>query len=249
VEVRLPRRYENPPANEAICELRLAKDSAWDLTIPGRVFEKVQSRFPIRKQQQVQTVEIRPDFQPSEPQVDVSDQLWLLSEDEKSFVRLGPRSVSVHRLAPYPGWEKYFPDIELTEAALVDILGILDLERIGLRYVNRISIPAPTVDLEKYFQFRLELGESLPQETNALIVGAVCGFDGDVCRVQLADTPADGEDMTAFILDLDYWRIAPPVEIEVLAWVGTAHTRVEELFEGSISDPLRELFGVVSDGS
>ncbi len=223
----MSRQYKDAPVEEAICEFRLAKDSAWDLTIPGRVFEKVESRFPIPRQQQMRRVEIRPDLEAAEPQVDVSDQLWLLSRDEKSFVRLGPRSVSVHRLAPYPGWEQYLPDIELALSALVALLGTPNLERLGLRYLNKISIPGNRIDLADYFDFRLELGNRLPQDTDALIVGAVFNFGDDVCRLQLANTPADDPNASAFILDLDYWRISPPADSNVIEWVGTAHGRVD----------------------
>jgi len=213
--------------------------------VPGRVFDEVRQRFPLPKQQQTKRIEIRPYTGATEPKVDVSDELWLVAPDDKSFVRLGPRMISVHRLAPYQSWEEFKPDIALTWGALGKILGEVLLERVGLRYVNRIAIPHPTIDLENYFEFRLELGEQLPQETNALIVGAAFAFDQDTCRVQLADTVADSANESAFILDFDYWRLGPSQDFDMMGWLERAHTQVEDLFEGSISSSLRELFGEI----
>lgn len=245
----MPRLYARPPIQEAICELRLATDSSWDLTVPGRVYEKVGSRFPKPQQQQIQRIEIQPSIGASEPKVDVSDQLRLLTDDERTFVRLAPRSVSIHRLAPYESWEEFRPDIAITVEAVTEVVQDLSLERVGLRYINRIVIPSPTIDLEDFFEFRLELGDNLPQETNSLIVGAVFGLDEDVCRLQLADSVPESPGECAFSLDLDYSKTSPPDDFDVMSWVEHAHSQVETMFEGSIRQPLRDIFGVADDAA
>jgi uncharacterized protein (TIGR04255 family) len=66
----------------------------------------------------------------------------------------------------------------------------------------------------------------------------------DRCRVQLAPTPSSEEGKTVFILELEYFlahagRVAAT---DALAWVEEAHSRVEEVFEGCITDNLRRLF-------
>lgn len=241
----MPHLYSSPPVQEAICELRLAANSAWDLTVPGRIFDEVRQRFPLPMQQHTKHIEIRPYTGAAEPQVDVSNELRLVAADDKSFVRLGPRLISVHRLAPYQGWEKFKPDIALTWTALRSILDEVLLERVGLRYVNRIAIPLPEIDLADYFDFRLELGEGLPQETNALIVGAAFSFNQDSCRAQLADTVPDSPNESAFLLDFDYWRLGPTLDLDMTEWLEQAHSQIEDLFEGAIRPPLREVFGEI----
>jgi uncharacterized protein (TIGR04255 family) len=51
----------------------------------------------------------------------------------------------------------------------------------------------------------------------------------------------------SFRLDIEYF-LAKPRAVEVadaIAWVEEAHSRVEEVFEGCITDKLREMFGVL----
>ena len=69
--------------------------------------------------------------------------------------------------------------------------------------------------------------------------------DRDHCKVQLNTGVPDQKGKTAFILDLDYYSNKPQ-EIEpenALEWIETAHQKVESIFEGCISDPLRKIFG------
>jgi uncharacterized protein (TIGR04255 family) len=129
---------------------------------------------------------------------------------------------------------------------LNDILEVKVLERIGLRYINRIELPASKVELGEYFEFYPFVGPNLPQNMESFILGSEFSYaEGrDRCRVQLAPVPASSGGITAFILDIDYFLAQPEaVKVsEVLGWVEEAHSRVEEVFEGCITDRLRELF-------
>jgi uncharacterized protein (TIGR04255 family) len=46
------------------------------------------------------------------------------------------------------------------------------------------------------------------------------------------------------MLDIDYFLVQPGAVkvVDALAWVEEAHSRVEEVFEGCITDELREMF-------
>jgi hypothetical protein len=37
----MPRRYEETPLVEALCEFRFLGNEAWDWTIPGIVYERI----------------------------------------------------------------------------------------------------------------------------------------------------------------------------------------------------------------
>lgn len=133
--------------------------------------------------------------------------------------------------------------------ALAGTVQVRGLERIGLRYINRVEIPAPSVDLDDYFEFRPFLGAALPQNMAGFIVGCTLPFAGgrDSCNLQLTAAAPETSGSMAFILDLDYFVAkAQAVAVErALGWVDAAHEEVVELFEGCISDRLRELLGEV----
>ena len=246
---QMGRKYANCPLVEAVCELRLTRDSKWDITIPGLIYEKIKDEFPNKEQRFVQEAELTKDSQGMQQQIRTSERAWFLSDDRKTFIQVGPRLLAINRLKPYLSWAEFRPGIEKAFMTLVETVDVKGVQRIGLRYINRIEIPGASVDLDDYFEFRPFLGHNLPQSmANFIVICLLPFFDGrDSCRVQLIQltnaVPEAGGNV-AFLLDLDYFLDQPQAvpENEMLVWVDTAHEKVEELFEGCIKDSLREIF-------
>ncbi len=245
------RRYKNPPIVEAVCEFRFTPDTPWDLAVPGLFYEKVKEEFPQREQRIVQEVELTQGPQGLQQQIRTREIIVLLAEDKKTLVQLGPRLLAVNALKPYPTWQGFKPRIQRAWEALQAILDRMDLQRIGLRYINRVELPTPRVELAEYFGFYPFVGDRLPQTMGSFIMGVEFpyGGEGDRCRVQLLPAPDSSEEKPALMLDIDYFLAQPrAVKVsDVLEWVEKAHNRVEEVFEGCITDRLRELFEEVDE--
>lgn len=161
------------------------------------------------------------------------------------LIQLGPRLLVVNALRPYPTWQGFKPRTEMAWSGLQSVAEIKGLERIGLRYINRIKLPEKEPKLDDYFEFYLTIGPRLPQNMVSFIVGAEFPYmqGRDHCRVQLGTAPDSGQE-SLYILDIDYF-LARPRAVEVsdaLQWIEEAHSRVEEVFEGCITDRLRTLF-------
>lgn len=239
------RKYKNPPIVEAVCEFRLTQDTPWDLTIPGLFYEKVKTDFPHREQRVVQEVELSQEPQGFQQRIRTSERVLLFTQDRKMLIQLGPRLLVVNALRPYPTWQGFKPRIEKAWGELQRVVAINGLERIGLRYINHIKLPEKEAKLGDYFEFYLSLGPRLPQNMVSFIVGAEFPYnDGrDHCQVRFEPLRDSGEG-SAFILDIDYF-LARSRAVEVanaLQWVEEAHSRVEEVFEGCITDRLRAFF-------
>ncbi|GIX47870.1 MAG: TIGR04255 family protein [Candidatus Tectimicrobiota bacterium] len=241
--------YRNPPIIEAVCDFRPTQDTQWDLTVPGLFYERVKDAFPHREQRVVQEFELTQGMQVLQQQIRSSERVLMFSEDRKTLIQLGPRLVVINILKPYNTWEGFKKYIEKAWSSLQEVVEVRGLERIGLRYINRIEFTTQDVNLKEYFEFYPFIGKRLPQELAFFIAGAEFPYDGgrDRCRVQLSQGIGD-EGKKAIILDLDYF-LARSRGVEVSAalnWVEEAHTRVEEIFEGCITDKLRAMFEEVS---
>lgn len=241
------KKYAKPPLVEVVCEFRLSSDTPWDLTVPGLLYEKVKGEFPHREQRLTQEVEIKHEPKGAQYQVRTSERILLFAEGRRLFIQLGPRLVAVNCLSPYPTWAGLRPKIEKAWTSLVDTVEVKGLERIGLRYINQITMASSVIRLEDYFQFYPYLGTALPQQMISFIISSEFAYhDGrDRCRVQL--TTAEAPQASTFFLDIDYFLAQPKgVAVgDVLAWVDEAHDQIEAIFEGCITDRLRELFGEV----
>ncbi len=52
-------KYVNPPVVEVVCEFKVSEKKAWDLAVPGLLYNKIKDLFPKRQQSNVPVLEIR----------------------------------------------------------------------------------------------------------------------------------------------------------------------------------------------
>jgi len=177
-----------------------------------------------------------------------STRMQFLSADGKALVQVGPNLLAVNHLKPYPGWDTFLPMIQEAYRAYIETAPPTAIQRIGLRYINRIELPGPRVELEEYLNIYPYLGRELPQDYGEVMVRIQTAFNAlrDGLQIVLASPEAGNTDVNVFVLDMDYFLAKPGVITaqEAFSWVNEAHDRLEQLFEGCISDKLRQLFQV-----
>jgi len=240
------RKYKNPPVVEALCEFRFDPGSPWDLAIPGLVYEKVQGEFPKRRQAKVFEASISGGPEGIEQQVKTTDRMQFLRHDEKALIQVGPNLLAVNHLKPYPSWQEFLPLIQQGFDAYFAAANPKSIQRIGLRYINRIEIAGERVELADYFEFRPFVGPRLPQDYGPFVVGIQIPFEDsrDLLRLQLESATVETPGTVAVMLDLDYFLAQPGgvSQDDVFKWTEIAHAHVEEVFEACITDRLRQVF-------
>ncbi|MGB8346563.1 MAG: TIGR04255 family protein [Ktedonobacteraceae bacterium] len=242
----MSKQYKNPPLSEVVCEFQFGQDSSWDLTIPGLVYEKVRETFPKRKQIARVTMGLNANEGEVSPQIGATPIMQFASENEKLIMQVGVHLLSINSIKPYPSWEQFFPQILKSFDTYREVANPKSIHRIGLRYVNTIDIPGSGLDLEDYFEFRPYLGPKLPGVLGPFMMGVQlpCEDSRDMLNLQLASLAGLSIDVATIILDLDYF-LAQPGSValdDVSMWLESAHTHVEETFEGCITDRLRQHF-------
>jgi uncharacterized protein (TIGR04255 family) len=247
----MSRKYRNPPIVEALCEFRFEPGAPWDMAIPGLVYERIRDNFPKRRQVQSFEVSVAAGPEGIGQQVLTADRMQFLREDEKALIQVGPNLLAVNHLKPYPTWQAFLPLIRQGFESYLTSANPKGIQRIGLRYINRIELPGERVELADYFAFRPFVGERLPQDYGPFIVGIQIPFEDsrDVLRLQLASAAPETPDAIAVMLDLDYFLIRPGgvSQDEVFEWIDIAHSHVEDVFEACITDRLRQMFEEVTE--
>jgi len=244
------RRYKNPPVVEALCEFRFQPGVPWDLAIPGLVYEKIRENFPKRRQAKTFEVIVEAGLAGVEQKFLTTERMQFLREDERALIQVDRDLLAVNHLKPYPTWQEFLLLIRRGFEAYCEAAGPEGIQRIGLRYINRIEIPGQRIELEDYFEFRPFIGPQLLQDFGPFIVGIQVPYEGsrDILRLQLANASAETPNTVAVMLDLDYF-LARPGEVSldnVFEWVDVAHNRVEEAFEACITERLRQMFEEVT---
>ncbi len=240
------RKYQKPPIIEVVCEFRFDPSSKWDATVPGRIYEQLKKDFP--KKRRIQRLGVTVQQQPETSlQVQYEEGMRFLRKDELAFIQVQPHRISVHHLAPYPHWERFKPLIKKGYRAYLKIFPKPKLQRIGLRYINRIVLPDDHRTLDEFFTLYPSVGRPLFQDYKAFAVYLLLSFENgrDALHLRLASEGVEDEEQLAVLLDLDYF-LANPGSVptsKTLEWVEQAHYRILEVFEEVITDSLRKQFG------
>lgn len=239
------RKYKNPPIIETLCEFRFGSDTNWDFTFPWILYGKLKKLFP----KPVQEFFINATGEEKlllQPEIRAK----LKSEDEKTLIQIEPDLFSVNHLNPYTSWNQFKPLIEKAAQEYCSIIKPKEIERISLRYINRIEIPKETIELEDYFRIYPSVSKELSHNFNSFIVGVQIPYENlrDILKIELAQATSKTNSV-ALMLDLQYFLTkAQEFQINnVVDWIETAHNHIEESFEACISDNLRQIFEEVKE--
>ncbi len=244
----MSRKYKKSPIIEAICEFQFEENSEWDFTVPGLVYDRIQKEFPTRRQAARVTMGIQSNVGNITPQFGAVHLMQFLRRDEKALMQIGPHILSINLLHPYSSWTEFLPLIQTGFNEYCDVAKPKDVQRIGLRYINRIEVPDQDARLEDCLEFRPFIGPMLPQKLDSFVLGGQIAYENsrDILSLQLASLP--GLELStanpAVILSLDYFLAKPkgvPLD-EALKWIEKAHKNIEDVFEGCITDRLRASF-------
>jgi len=246
------KKYRKSPIVEAICEFQFDENPSFDSAIPGLVYEKIRTTFPILRQATRVTVSVSATSQEVGPQFGTVPLMQFLRKDEKALIQVGSNLLSVNVLRPYPSWQKFLPLIKRGFNAYREVVAPIGIQRIGLRYINHIEIPGQNINLEDYLEFRPFVGLKLPQDFGTFVAGIQVPYEEsrDILNLQLVSLPRPNisTDNAAMILSLDYVLLKPKEVAldEAFKWVDIAHSHIEDVFEACITQKLRDLFKEVT---
>jgi uncharacterized protein (TIGR04255 family) len=244
-ERALPRTYRTPPLAEVLCEARFSSATPWDWTVPGLIYGRISADFPTKEEQGLFAMQLQV---PGQEAAQVTQQgigrMRFVNEDRSGFVQVGPNLLVVNRLPPYPGWQGF---CDVVVAQLENYLAVARparLERLTLRYLNKVVIPGGQFRLEDYFWAIPGLPLGLEAELNAF---ATLSFEGPAQQLSIGFGTTEGGSPTEahFLMDLE--ATGEPGTLDSAAigqWLDTAHQRIELAFDRSFTEQThREIFG------
>lgn len=243
------KKYKTPPLIEALCEFSF-KDSHWDDAVPGLFYEKVKNLYPQRRQVEQNRVRINISAD-SESITKKSGEprIQFLSKDKTRIVQIAKDLLVVNHLKPYPQFEEWEPSIEQLLKEYVALANPSGIKRLGVRYINNIVLPKADVNMAEYFrifpQFPIELGKK--HGPFMIRVELPTKHESHKVLVTFGNSNTPGVDAPSYMLDLYDTRngeMAADCK-SIHAEIKKAHENVETIFENSIMDSLRTLFGEV----
>ena len=244
------RPYPNPPIQEALVvfQFQPVEQGGWNWTVPGRLWMHMNEVYDGEpRSEHVVTVNAQQQArQMAAAAAGGVGRVFLTRKDQSGLVGIAPNQLSVHVLRPYPGWKEFRPRIERVLSEYPEVHADALVSRVGLRYVNRIDIPAGNIEMSQWFTASPGLPPGLEQTMAGLMSKVDTVFDdGARMSITLAAVPSADESVASFLLDLDmHMALGEPVPLDadLRGRIDALHAREGDAFEAMITDETRGLF-------
>lgn len=235
--------YTAPPIIEALIQINYAEEASE----PKR--QKAVQRFKREYTHLVDSHQVGAsiNFEQQNAKFDARPQTRLSSDDEADALLIWNNALTWTRLAPYQGWEPFSGRVKREAAIAQQIFGYRKIERMGVRYINRIDVPQ--VDGLVRYEDYLTINIALPKSWNA-VDNYGWRFErrfpetGLVAIVQSAVVPPEIPDHGAFLLDIDVVanRELPAKLEDAFDMLNAMRDLKNDIFELSVSDIARRSF-------
>jgi len=181
----------------------------------------IKDRYPNRRTRHRVEVNIRLEGEGPPITRPKEDGYLFQSRDGRKIVQARLDGFSFSQLKPYETWETLRDEAKDLWARYVDIGHPDHIERIALRYINRMELPLPITDFKEYVRTAPEIAPDVPQAVQNFFLRLEIPYaDGSLAivteTIQPADDPANAKTLP-LILDIDVIRVerfaAPFTEI------------------------------------
>lgn len=159
------------------------------------------------------------------------------------------------RLAPYENWQAFSVEARRLWNRYREAAGQQLINRLGIRYINRIDVPLPLDDFAEYLLTAPLVSPHLPQGLSHYVMNLTIPIDEQVVAVVTqAILPQDvsgnisstrgGDPVVSILLDIDVAQTRQLPPRDDLVWERFEYLRKvkNHVFESCITDRTRELF-------
>lgn len=237
-------KLKTPPLIEALCEFRFAENANWDWVLPGQLYDKIKTDFPERAQIQGVGFQVQasPKLKPVASIHTLPDRVQLKRLDGSAMVQVGYNLLAINQLKPYTSWTEFLSLIMRIFETYQEIAGVVDLERIGLRYINQLVVTDSNSKVSDLITLAPPLTGTLARPIHAFYQRYEIEQENpEGILVHQTGTQQDEQENPIFILDVDFGstKVQDLKSADsVKNWLEQAHNRVHEAFVASLTTHL-----------
>jgi len=241
------RHYPKAPITEAIIDLRVQPRADLKTDELDSVRSGEESMYPNRGMtyEALGMMEVRVGVSASASARQDQTGFKFTTADGKYIWQCRRNGFTFSRLSPYESWEPFRDEARRLWGLYRERLKPLAVQRLAVRYINRLDIPAERIDIKDYFRTMPEVSPDLPQALAGFFMQLRIPHEDLFSEMLVNQTivPPSQPNMVSFILDIDLFRTAdvPTDEEAVWRFFEQLHVRKNEVFEACITDRTREL--------
>lgn len=230
--------FVNPTIQEAICELhfRLSGDQRWKPDYPAIYFQAIQGEFPNFEPVAHTAMQMRIGVDGIEQSLTSQVRTRYRHGMRSMLLQLSDNLLVINELRPYVGWRQMQADVLAAWHALRSTIPVASIERIGLRYINRVLRSEP----EESPSLWLRPGPFVPAAVlsfsttfSSRVAASLNASSRAIVQVSTID-----EDPLIFMFDIDC-ILEREIDLEEQALVAALdelHSAVWDIFDNARTD-------------
>ncbi len=158
------QKFPNPPIEEALLDIRANLPAHIDLALLETFQNSLKESFPNRKPlfHWEGGMEIKEGVASVLAPKGGTMGYQFMSGNGKKVIQARKNGFSFHILKPYDSWESLRDQAKQLWAHYLEIAHPINVNRVALRYINRIEIPLPFKEFKEYLLIIPELPPEIP---------------------------------------------------------------------------------------
>lgn len=239
--------YSRAPITEAIIDLRIASRSEFGIEQLRLCVDSEKVSYPKRETISLALGKMEIGAGGSTSATAKQEQIGfkLSSADGKYVWQARHDGFTLSRLAPYEDWNTFCCEARRLWQNYRASAEPVIVDRVAVRYINRIDLPHRYVELKEYFRTSPEVSPELPPTLSGFFMQLQLPQTDLKGHLLIHQTivPPDKPNVIPVILDIDLFRSddVPNVEEEIWGYFEKLRIRKDEVFEACITDKTREL--------
>lgn len=234
--------YRMPPITEAVIEMRSASNIPDDLV--DKAARAIKKRYPSTQELREFSVKI------GDPDSGANTRIGhkLATPDGAFIAQVRRYGLAFSSMAPYPGWTTFTSEFDKVWAQWKKATEAKKIDRIGIRFINRIDIPydeTTLLDSDDY----LSVGVRLPAPTGNVAMAwqivSECPVENTPFNVIIRAGSAESAllGFASYNLDLDLHCSVdvPQTHTDISSLLDQAKSAKNRVFEACITDRTRAL--------
>jgi uncharacterized protein (TIGR04255 family) len=236
------RHYSRSPITEAIIDFQVELPEGVGLADLERCQD---STYPGKKTLAVPVGPIEPGKEVSTSATSRRGGFLFATADEKQLFQARFNGFTMHRLAPYEGWEPFRDEVRRLWGIYRQTTRPQKVARLAVRYINRLDLPLPLVRMNEYLRTSPEVSPDLPQELAEFFMQLHIPQRDIKSTLLLRETvvPPPAPGVASVVLDIDLFRSdeIPSDDAGIWAFIESLRARKNDIFEACITDRTREV--------
>jgi len=240
----------NAPITEALLDIQVARTEDVDFTALEPFCDAIAAEYPTRRHR----IEWQAAFSVSDdgPAIAASPGggtvgYLLTSRDGSQIAQARVNGFSLSRLRPYQDWNRFRAEAQRLWEIYLEIAQPRMIERIALRYINRLELPLPFEDFREYVRTAPEIAPGLPQSLSHFLMQLHIPssvHDAVAIVTETLEPPKDDGSLLPFILDIDAVRKGSLHPNDPTLWerFEKLHALKNEIFFQTITEKTKALF-------